>query len=142
MDFFTSLVRYEIDLWNAIEDALRSQGQIGLARLQAVSVLAEHAGAGRVHDISGEIGITVGAASKLVDRLERDGLAVRSPNPDDRRSSLIALTADGTRALHAAADVRDTVLGAVIDPDAERSALSAIAALQSRLDEYKKAGAA
>jgi MarR family multiple antibiotic resistance transcriptional regulator len=142
MDFFTALVRYEIDLWNAIDDALQRQGQISLARLQAVDVIAEHAGAGRVLDVSGEIGITVGAASKLVDRLERDGLAVRSPNPEDRRSSLIALTVAGTRALKDAAHVRDTVLAAVIDPDAERSALSAITALQSRLDEHKKAAVA
>jgi MarR family multiple antibiotic resistance transcriptional regulator len=137
VDFFTSLVRYEIDLWNTIDEALQSQGQISLAQLQAVSVVAEHAGAARVHDVSGEIGITVGAASKLVDRLERDGLAVRSPNPHDRRSSLIALTVAGTRALRAAADVRDTVLAAVIHPDAERDALSALTVLQSRLDEHK-----
>ena len=138
MDFFTTLVRYEIDLWNAIDDALRSQGQISLARLQAVSIIAEHGGAGRVHDISGKIGITVGAASKLVDRLERDGLALRSPNPDDRRSSLIALTAAGTRALHGAAAVRDTALTAIIDPDAARTALSAITVLQLRLDQHAK----
>ena len=52
-----------------------------------------------IRDMKTELGITVGAASKLVDRLERDGLATRSAHPDDRRSSLITLTAAGEAAL-------------------------------------------
>jgi len=40
----------------------------------------------------------VGAASKLVDRLERDSLAVRAAHPTDRRSSLVALTRAGDTA--------------------------------------------
>jgi MarR family multiple antibiotic resistance transcriptional regulator len=142
MDFFTSLVRYEIDLWNAVEDALRRQGFISLAQLQAVGIISDHSGLGRVNEISEQIGITVGAASKLVDRLERDGLAVRRPNPDDRRSSLIALTADGERALQDAAEVRDAVLRAVIDEEVGESALTAIAALHSMLVTYTERTAA
>jgi DNA-binding MarR family transcriptional regulator len=60
----------------------------------ALRVVRRHPGC-RVEEIRQELGITVGAASKLVDRLERDGLAVRSANPSDRRSSLVALTAEG-----------------------------------------------
>ena len=66
--------------------------------------------AARVNDLSAALAITVGAASKLVDRLERNGLAVRSPHPTDRRSSVIALTPTGRSALAAAIPVADAVL--------------------------------
>lgn len=142
MDFFAALVRYEIDLWNTLDDALRKRGRISLAQLQAVGIIAAHAGRGRVNDISEEIGMTVGAASKLVDRLERDGLAVRGPNPADRRSSLITLTTAGERALRDAATVRDSLLRAVVDDRQGQVALEAIATLQTRLNAYRKDAAA
>jgi DNA-binding MarR family transcriptional regulator len=54
--------------------------------------------------------ITVGAASKVVDRVEAAGHCVRLPNPDDRRSSLIELTPSGTECLTAATAVFDEEL--------------------------------
>jgi DNA-binding MarR family transcriptional regulator len=51
----------------------------------------------RVHDIVRGLSITVGGASKTVDRLERDGLVARRPHPSDRRSSVIALTRAGAK---------------------------------------------
>ena len=58
--------------------------------------MRRHSGAARVQELRTELGITVGAASKLVDRLERDGLVVRTAHPHDRRSSLVTLTAPGS----------------------------------------------
>ena len=51
--------------------------------------------------------MTSGGMTAAIDRLERKGLVTRLPNPDDRRGSLIELSADGLRrveeamALHA-----------------------------------------
>ncbi|WP_407359560.1 MarR family winged helix-turn-helix transcriptional regulator [Microbacterium sp. LBN7] len=108
MDFFDALVRYETNLWNHLDDAVRHAGAPGLATLSALRVVDRFAPAGRVQELRDELRITVGAASKLVDRLEREGLAVRHPHPTDRRSSLIALTAAGetvlTRGTQALAD--------------------------------------
>lgn len=101
-DFLDALVRYEIGLWNALDAALRGAHQVTLGRFAALRALAARGGSGRVQDLAGDLAITVGATSKLVDRLEQDGTARREPNPDDRRSSLIFLTAEGER-LHAAA---------------------------------------
>jgi MarR family multiple antibiotic resistance transcriptional regulator len=98
MDLFDQLVRFEADFWNAIERQLSHNDQVGLATLQALRALDRHDGKGRVHELSDELSITIGAASKLVDRLERDGLATRRAHPEDRRSSLISLTAAGQRA--------------------------------------------
>ena len=102
MEFFDVLVRDEVALWNAIDQTLRLEGVVSLGQLHALRVIDRHAGHARVQDLSHDIGITVGAASKLVDRLERDGLAVRSPNPVNRRSSLIELTSRGRQDLAAA----------------------------------------
>jgi DNA-binding MarR family transcriptional regulator len=63
--------------------------------LESLRVIGRHPGSARVADLQGELRITVGAASKLVDRLERDGLARRRPNPNDRRSSVLDLTETG-----------------------------------------------
>lgn len=96
-DFFDALVRYQIELWNALEAALQQAHGVSLGRFQALRVLHQHGGDARVQDVAGDLAITIGAASKLVDRLERDGTAHREPNPNDRRSSLIALTSEGRR---------------------------------------------
>jgi DNA-binding MarR family transcriptional regulator len=100
--FFKVLLHYEIALWNALDAALRDAHSLPLGRFQALGALKKRGGNGRIHDLAGDLGITVGATSKLVDRLEQDGSARRQPNPDDRRSSLISLTPEGER-LHAAA---------------------------------------
>ncbi|GLY38079.1 MarR family transcriptional regulator [Amycolatopsis sp. NBRC 101858] len=64
------------------------------ARLGVTAVdqraLAVIAGAGSVSaDLAKEIGLTPGAVTGLVDRLERAGLAHRAPDPADRRRLVI-----------------------------------------------------
>jgi DNA-binding MarR family transcriptional regulator len=53
----------------------------------------------RVFDVKEELSITVGGASKLVDRIEAARLCRRRVNPDDRRSQIIELTPAGRRLL-------------------------------------------
>jgi DNA-binding MarR family transcriptional regulator len=139
MEFFDVLVRYEVDLWAVVDDDLRRRGLISAAQLQALDVLSGRDGTGRVQDVSGGIGITVGAASKLVDRLERDGLVERRPNPSDRRSSLVVLTNVGQAAFRAATQARAALLDVVLEPDATRAALIALKSLQDRLDRTRSA---
>ena len=98
MDFFDALVRYETDLWNHLDARLLESGGVSLAVLDALRVIARHPGEARVAELQEGLRITVGAASKLVDRLERGGLARRRPHPADRRSSLLELTEAGRRA--------------------------------------------
>jgi MarR family transcriptional regulator, organic hydroperoxide resistance regulator len=91
---FADLVRLEIELWDAVEARLRAELSVGLATAQTLAVIATVEGC-RVYDIGRELSITVGGASKTVDRLERHGLVTRRPHPSDRRSSVIALTRAG-----------------------------------------------
>ena len=98
-DFFAQFLRVEIELWNSLTAHLSAEVGISLPQLQALSAIDKLDGAARVQDVSDEMVITVGATSKLVDRLERDGYAERRSNPGDRRSSIIVLTESGERFL-------------------------------------------
>jgi DNA-binding MarR family transcriptional regulator len=111
MEFFDAVIRYETDLWSHAERALRDAGVGSLADLEGVRAIAAHGDTCRVHEVSRALGITIGAASKLVDRLERSGLARRRPNPADGRSSFVALTADGERHRTAGEAVLSSAIG-------------------------------
>ena len=134
MDFFDALVRYEVSLWNAVDQELARQGQIQLGQLFALRVLGRHDGQARVQDLSDDIGITVGAASKLVDRLERAGLAARRSNPANRRSSLIALTESGQQALASASAVCDEAVARAVGGEDIHTMTAALRRLQTRLE--------
>ena len=58
-------------------------------------VVVSSLGTCRVFDIASALAITVGGASKLVDRVEAAGYCSRKMNPGDRRSSLLDLTEEG-----------------------------------------------
>src|SRR4029450_2839272 len=77
---FADLVRLEIELWDAVEARLRAELRVGLGTAQTRGVAAAVEDC-RVHDIVGGLSITVGGASKTVDRLERNDLVVRRPHP-------------------------------------------------------------
>src|SRR6476659_1417543 len=51
----------------------------------------------RLTELASELGMPITTASDIVRRLERRRLVRRSPNPDDGRSSLFALTPSGAR---------------------------------------------
>jgi DNA-binding MarR family transcriptional regulator len=134
MNFFETLVRFQTDLWNAVDRVLIDSDQVGIAILQPLRVLNRHNGTGRVHDLSVELSITIGAASKLADRLERDGLAARRPHPEDRRSSLIALTELGKQARSQGEKIARRVMADVLGDDDDVAVVgAALERLQSRL---------
>ena len=90
------LVRVQTRLWNQLDRALLDQGQVSIAWLMALRVLADAPGR-RVQDLAEHIDISPGGASKLVDRLVGAGLVDREPDPADRRVSRLRLTASGRR---------------------------------------------
>jgi len=48
-----------------------------------------------INTISKHLGITNAAVSQFIDRMEKNGLVVRTPNPQDRRIKLLELTDKG-----------------------------------------------
>ena len=58
----------------------------------------------RPTDFAGALMLTSSGTTKRLDRLERAGLVERSPDPQDRRGTLISLTAAGREAVDAVTD--------------------------------------
>jgi MarR family transcriptional regulator, organic hydroperoxide resistance regulator len=97
-EIFYEVVRFEIELWNAVEARLKAELDLPLTHYEPMTVMDRIEGC-RVYDIASELMITTGGASKLVDRIEESGFCRRRPNPNDRRSSLVVLTPAGRRML-------------------------------------------
>jgi MarR family transcriptional regulator, organic hydroperoxide resistance regulator len=119
-DLFHQLVRFETELWNAVDARLRAEFDLPLSRFEPMQVIARRPSC-RVYDIAEELAITVGGTSKLVDRIEAAGHCVRRANPGDRRSSIIELTTAGRRVLAKAAKVFEDELQTRIESVPARS---------------------
>ena len=141
-EVFAQLVRAEIRLWNSLNDYLRANVALTLANFQALAAVAFLPEPVRVQDIATEMHITVGASSKLVDRLERDGLVRREANPADRRSSSILLTETGQRTYSAAAKATEQHLRALLAPSYSAARASDLASQLRALLAHVEEGAA
>jgi DNA-binding MarR family transcriptional regulator len=129
---FAALVRFEIELWNAVEQRLRHvDGAVTLGR-HSILELASASPNLRIQDIADSVGITVGAASRLTDRIEADGLLTRERHPTDRRSSHIVLTAAGRAALDVTSPAIDAALADILGASGQEG-LVEIAAVIERI---------
>ncbi|WP_329456003.1 MarR family winged helix-turn-helix transcriptional regulator [Streptomyces sp. NBC_01497] len=138
--FFADLVRCETRLYNALNDRLRERHKIVTSQFEALRYLRDHPEA-RVADLAAEFAIGIGATSKTIDRLEKQGWAVRLPNPSDRRSSLLALTDDGSRLVDAAektfAAALAELIGGSLDGASAAATAQALAELRSALERHQ-----
>jgi DNA-binding MarR family transcriptional regulator len=107
---FDDLVRFETDLWNAVDARLRSESGVPLGTFNVLLVVAS-TDACRVNDVAEKLAITVGGASQAVDRIEQKGLCKRQRDSSDGRSSIVSLTALGKGKLSEASPVFDDELG-------------------------------
>lgn len=87
-----------------IDRELHGHG-LGASDFEVLDVLAEgtpqEGGAGfRVQEIAGQVHLSQSALSRLIGRLEKDGLVVRGMCSEDRRGVRVCLTPKG-RELHA-----------------------------------------
>jgi DNA-binding MarR family transcriptional regulator len=131
---FDDLVRFETDLWNALDARLQQDCGLSMGTLDVMSVVARTPLC-RVNDIAAALSITVGGASQAVDRISARGHLERRPNPADRRSSVVELTPGGEELLAAAGPVFDRELARWFRgplPEAELDRLgAALAALRA-----------
>ncbi|MFI6995925.1 MarR family winged helix-turn-helix transcriptional regulator [Nocardia sp. NPDC050175] len=129
---FADLVRCETRLYNALNERLRERHGIVTSQFESLRFLRDHPAA-RVADLASEFAAGVGAMSKGVDRLEKQGWIVRQPNPSDRRSSLLALTDAGARLVEAAEQTFTEQLTHLLGTAVASSSLSAVAQTLSQL---------
>ena len=114
---FEALLHAEVALWNRLEkDLWRTANSATLARYLVLKQIDASAAEGgpRVQDIARRQHTTVGAASRLVDRLVGDGLVVRTPCPRDRRSCRLSLTDKGRMRMESAAGTFENTLRTVL----------------------------
>jgi len=140
---FSELIRFETEIWNAVDARLRADCDIPLHHFEPMQVISRRS-ACRVQDIADELVITVGGTSKLVDRIEASGYCRRRPNPDDRRSSIVQLTAAGKRLLAKATtvfeDELEMRLGAAVPERSQQQLAATLARLRAagRLADAEK----
>jgi DNA-binding MarR family transcriptional regulator len=90
-----------------IRKRLRSEFGITLARFDYLAQLHRHPGGLRMSALSRFLMVTGGNVTGLTDELEKDGLAERQAEPDDRRSYRVSLTPKGRQAFEAIASVHE-----------------------------------
>ena len=94
-----------------LEDALQEESDLLLADNEALLNL--DVAPLRMSDIAHRLILSRGGTTKVIDRLEQMGYVSRSPDPDDRRSTVVEITAAGRRAKAAARVVIDRELEAM-----------------------------
>jgi DNA-binding MarR family transcriptional regulator len=89
------------EVFGAVARRLRSASMGSLARfdvtpsqMRAVRVLSQHGGV-RSSELAQLLHITPRSVTEVVDALEAKGVAVRTPDPSDRRATLVSLTERG-----------------------------------------------
>lgn len=93
------------DVESALRRRVAEQLQVGDTEVLALRYLARAATLGeslRPSDIRDLIGLTTGATTALIDRLETRGLVRRERHPSDRRSVLVSLDSLSTPSVRAA----------------------------------------
>ncbi|WP_433831997.1 MarR family winged helix-turn-helix transcriptional regulator [Actinoplanes sp. CA-015351] len=106
--------RVALEPWNVTPSQSRAIGVLSRHGEMRLSVLAEH------------LRIAPRSATEVVDDLQQQGLASRSPDPADRRATLVALTEEGlatAAAIHSARTAEGERLFAVLEP-ADRAELT------------------
>ena len=86
VEFYEKLSSWE-------ESVVRDSG-LTTAQIHTIEIVG-HAGAIKMKDLAGKIGVTTGTLTVSVDRLEKKGLLIRRPHEKDRRSYMIELTREG-----------------------------------------------
>ncbi len=138
--WLTVLIRLEIALWDRINHRLRAEHDLSLAFFEALYFIARSPGASlRVGELARALRITVGGASKLVDRIEAAGLIRREAVANDRRAARLALTPAGRLQLEAASRTYESELAGVLDgalsPDEQQLFHTLVTRLLARADD-------
>jgi DNA-binding MarR family transcriptional regulator len=93
-------------LHRMVDEAMTATG-LSLARAKLLQELQDR-GPMNQAALAGLLGLAARSVTELVDSLERDGLAERTANPNDRRAWLVGITSAGSGALAKATAARNT----------------------------------
>lgn len=108
------------------ETMKRAQCELTRTHLWVLARLDE-AGAVRLSELALALGVEPSTLSPQVQRMEREGLVAREPDPNDGRASLLRLTKKGATLLRRLRKTRRTIFAELLDTwsDDERSQMAA-----------------
>lgn len=96
-----------------LRDFLRKGHETTLPRFDVMAALYRRREALTMSELSRLLLVSNGNATAVVDRLEKDGLARRTPAPTDRRTVHVALTDAGMKAFEAMAQEHESRIDAL-----------------------------
>ncbi len=105
-------------------NASMSEEGVSLARSKFLFYL-NTLGPCRCADIASALGFAARTVTEAIDGLERDGMVLREPDPEDRRAKIISITDRGRLALEAALQPRHRTIDELFSAldDCERTEL-------------------
>jgi DNA-binding MarR family transcriptional regulator len=118
---------------------LANHVRVGVTESQAVSYLATYGDRGQ-NELADGLGLSSGASTALVDRLERQGIAERYPHPSDRRRTMVRLTARGQAVVEVSRQWLAVGLGD-IPPENHQALAATLRSIAKRLSEATAATA-
>lgn len=130
LDLFAELVSAQIAAWNTVDNAAKTIPKMSAARLLALKMLLQAPAGLKVTDIARQQNISDSAASKLCDRLVKDGLVSRERSVQDKRIQVVVITPAGRDAVTAALETGESA--------AERFFAALTAEQQQQLGELLK----
>lgn len=95
-------------------DAIGARWSVAASDVRAIYYLSSHPDV-TPKQMADYLGITTGAMTSMVDRIERAGLAERAAHPTDRRSIVVALTERGEEAVADALGHYRAVFSEIVD---------------------------
>ncbi|MEW2623443.1 MarR family transcriptional regulator [Streptomyces sp. NPDC048106] len=96
-----------------LDRALLRRHGISLSGFLALSTLEQAGTRMRIKELADAVAGSPSTTSRLLDRLERDGLVVRRADPRDRRATFVRITLSGAQTARAAAETFDTGVAAL-----------------------------
>jgi DNA-binding MarR family transcriptional regulator len=136
-----SFLRTHSHLIKLLEQDLHAQQKIPLGSYDVLVQLAEAPGQRlRMSELAEAVLLSRSGLSRLVDRLQKDGLVLREPDPYDARGLFTVLTDRGRDTLRDAARVHLAGIGRLVIDRLGELELRQLAALMAKLDPTPLAG--
>ncbi len=97
LKLWIELIRYSSKLEQIIDDKLRKNHGQNISRFDVLSQLIRETNQGlNVGELAQRLIASKGNITGLLDRMQKDGLLIKQPKPEDRRSYIINITEKGS----------------------------------------------
>lgn len=105
-----ALLEVSRDLLQALDAELRRAAELDLQQYDVLLHVSEGVGGRRMTDLAEAVVLSKSGLTSVVDRMEREGLLERRPDPSDRRATRVVLSARGSERFREATEIhRDIV---------------------------------